>query len=140
MKLILILALCFGPGAANLVAADLLDLKSTSPKALMELMQKGTTERHFVAVANSSNNFITAADVIWLLPLLDSADECLPIASSLSSTLPTSKSTVGHEAATMILGFIKKEYPPVLDSSRPGFTPRPDVEKWLLALIQNRAK
>jgi len=68
------------------------------------------------SITGSKNNWMTYEDARLLLEYLDSDESCAPVVSSLSSYLPMQSSTAGREAASMIEGFLRYEYPPALHS------------------------
>jgi len=61
-----------------------------------------------------------------LIALLDSEEPCGAVAMSISSSLPTGPSSVGREAAFLIEGFRRGNYPPELNSWQ--FVPKSKAE------------
>ena len=74
-------------------------------------------------------NWIKKEDIPKLIKLLDSKDSCANVSIATSSFLDMKFSTVGQEAAYMILSFQKGIYPPGLNSSIYVWN-KNDIIKW----------
>ncbi len=67
---------------------------------------------------DSHKNWVSVQDIPALIRLLDSQTSCASVALAISSFISIGTSTVGHEAAFLIEGFRRGQYPPELNSSR----------------------
>ena len=66
------------------------------------------------------DNWVKEADLPYLISVIDSDEPCASVTRSISSYMEPHGSTVGDEAAFLILGFQRGVYPPGLNSTRPG--------------------
>jgi hypothetical protein len=112
-------------------ATDRYDLVPVSAKPIefLALLQKNVGTGSAITVSQPVRGWITEQDVPGLLARLDSAEPCLPVVRSESSYLPAT-STVGAEAAFLLNGFIRDEYPPALYSSSPGLKSKEELVEW----------
>ncbi len=86
-----------------------------------------------------SGPWVTAEDLRALIPLLDSTEPCAAVALEASSRFDASGSTVGHEAAFMILGFRDGKYPPRHHSLQSG-DHRQEAWRFLNAMFRDYRK
>jgi hypothetical protein len=130
LPLLLVFALIVSPVCGD--ALSPLIIESYSPKSMLDLLKKSKTPVFYQKICK---NWLKPEDVVWLLRLLDSTEPCASIHSTYSSHLPAKRSTVGQEAAFMILGYIKAEYPPTLNSDEGALEAKQEVERWLIKQI-----
>lgn len=67
--------------------------------------------RAYLVDMGGRRGFVAEAELPGLFSLLDSADPCAVVLQPISAHLPTSFSTVGHEAALLVEGFRQGHYP-----------------------------
>jgi len=75
------------------------------------------------------DDWVKEEELPQLIELLDSTEPCANVTSSISSFLDMNPSTIGNEAAYIIMGYRAGRYPPGLNSTRP----KPDIveiRKW----------
>ena len=112
----------FGSGADRFPFPELPD----SPIDLIETLK---TAGDIHTVLGIQRDYVQESDLPQLISLLDSDEPCASVVLSVSSILPTSTSTVGHEAAYLIDGFRNRYFPTELTSSR--FEPDvDDIRHW----------
>ncbi len=123
MKRLAIVALwllAIGP-AANTQQVTLPDLPD-SPATLIETLKKTPGNAYVIGMGRL--NYVKDSDLPYLASVLDSTEPCAHVVLSISSILPYTRSTVGHEAAYLIEGFWKRFYPTSLGS----FQYKPDIQ------------
>jgi hypothetical protein len=116
--LIIGLFLCWSALAAD--KPDFPDLPD-SPAKLIETLK---TADKFYTIRIHRLDYVKESDIPQIVGLLDSKEPCAHVVLSISSILPSGRSTVGHEAAYLIEGFWKRYYPTQLVSSQYA----PDIE------------
>jgi hypothetical protein len=89
------------------------DWESQTPLDLLEFLR--TTS--LFTVAEARRGWVKREHVPALIALLDSDDACGSVALAVSSYLG-GRSTIGNEAAYLILGYRRGVYPPELNSNR----------------------
>ena len=121
----------------NSLAADKPDFPELpdSPAKLIETLK--TADKAYT-IGMSRLDYVKESDLPLLVGLLDSKEPCAHVVLSISSILPSGRSTVGHEAAYLIEGFWKRYYPTELVSSR--YTPDIEGTKRWYALWSNMKK
>jgi hypothetical protein len=82
------------------------------------------------AIFEVHDNWISISDIPKLIELLNDDTPCANVAMGISSLISNGASTVGHEAAFMIEGFRKGEYPPSLNSSNYKYDKKDILEWW----------
>jgi len=130
-RLRLPIAVLFFSVALQGCATDLYDFvpANTRPIEFLALLQSNVGTGSAITVSQPVRGWITVQDVPELLARLDSDEPCLPVVRSESSHLPAT-STVGAEAAFLLNGFIRDEYPPALYSSSPGLKSKEELVEW----------
>ena len=123
LKITIFLIACFiltGTGcySSDAVFNDgMLEMKEISMLEPIKFLTKLKECRFkFYSVSGTSFNWIKNEDVPILLDKLHDNSKCAAVVRIESSKLYTSYSTVSQEASFLLLGYIKKKYPPSLDS------------------------
>lgn len=113
------------------VYGDFFDWHDKSPADFLNMLKKRTAQHPF-SVSGVHVNWIKASDIPGLIELLDSSEPCAPVNRAVSSYAELNGSTIGEEAAFLIIGFKKGEYPPSLNSTRPRLNHRvkDELKKW----------
>jgi hypothetical protein len=101
---------------------DTFDWDNLGPLEFLDRLREGTGT---YVVVHEHGGWVKEEHLSVLVSLLDSDEPCMNVKSVFSSFLETAPSTVGNEAAYLINGFRKGEYPPGLNSTRP----RPNKEE-----------
>lgn len=83
------------------------------PLAFLDFLRNESASSAFVTIDSPKRNWIRREHLKELFGLLDSNDRCSAVIRRESSFLPR-ESTIGMEAAFMIEGFRRGEYPPEL--------------------------
>jgi hypothetical protein len=91
---------------------DTFDWQSRGPIEFIDLLK----ERDGYTVRGVHRGWLKPVDIPPLVDLLDSQEPCGDVKMSISSYYHAGLSTVGREAAFLIQGFRKGEYPPGLNS------------------------
>ena len=76
------------------------------------------------------NDWVKQFHIPIFLALLDSRDSCPNVTSMLSSFWDNHKSTIGREAAFLILGFRRGKYPPLGNSIQMKWTKSEILQWW----------
>jgi len=95
-----------------------------SPVKLIETLK--TADKYYV-IRMPRLEYVKESNIPHLVALLDSKEPCAHVVLAISSMLPPSRSTVGHEAAYLIEGFWKRYYPTQLVSSAPDIE---GIKEW----------
>ncbi|WP_019613485.1 hypothetical protein [Psychromonas ossibalaenae] len=101
--------------------SDSFDWQKKTPADFLELLRSRGPEAYYT-VRGEHKNWIKYSDITKLIELLDSTVPCAAVARSISSYIDFNGSTIGDEAAFLIIGFQKGHYPPDLNSTRPKIT------------------
>ena len=84
----------------------------------------------FYSITGTSSDWIDERDVPVLLGKLNDDRPCSGIIRVESSSLHIGYSSLSREASFLLKGFIKKQYPPSLDSRRGAEGRKRDVLDW----------
>lgn len=95
-------------------SGDTFEWQDRGPLDFLKLLRS----QHDYSVRGLHRGWLKATDVPELLALLDSKDPCGSVAMEASSYYESGLSTVGQEAAFLIEGFRRGQYPPGLNSTR----------------------
>lgn len=97
-----------------------------SPAELLDIL-KNSGERY--AISGPSVDYVKESDIPHLVELLDSKEPCAFVDLSISSIYYPGRSTIGHEAAYLIEGFWKRQYPTGLTSQhhKPDIA---EIKRW----------
>jgi hypothetical protein len=131
----LILCCSFGVAASADAVAAGFDLKGSDPAKLLELLTNGNFPGAVLTIGEPVRNWVQEKDLPRLILLLDSPVPCASVMSTRSSFWP-GVSTVGEQAAFMILGFRKGWYPPDLHSGRMPPDVKAEIRAWWAARKQ----
>ena len=88
------------------------------PDSPAELIETLKAADKFYTIGMASADYVKESDISHLIGLIDSKEPCAHVVLSISSFIPSTRSTVGHEAAYLIEGFWKRYYPTRLVSSQ----------------------
>ncbi|WP_028862986.1 hypothetical protein [Psychromonas aquimarina] len=110
---------------------DTFNWQEKTPADFLDMLQSIGPEEYYT-VQGLHKNWIKDSDITQLIKLLDSTEPCAAVARSISSYIEFGGSTVGDEAAFLIIGFQKGHYPPALNSTRPKITAeqKSKLKKW----------
>lgn len=110
---------------------DTFDWQNKSPVDFLNMLKKLNKRENYI-VHGIHKNWIKKSDIPHLMDLLNSSELCASVAMSQSSYIELGGSTVGAEAAFLIIGFQKGEYPPGLNSTRPKLTQKEknNLKQW----------
>jgi hypothetical protein len=100
---------------------DTFDWQHETPAQFLNVLRKGAKwPTPIYTVHGIHYGWIHEQDIPFLISQLDSSEPCASVLMSISSYLfPCS--TVGNEAAFLIVGFRAGHYPPDLNSNRPAY-------------------
>ena len=127
----LILCCSFGVGAAADAVSAGFDLRGSDPSKLLDLLTNGNFPGAVLGI-EPVRNWVQEKDLPKLILLLDSPVPCASVMDIRSSSWP-GVSTVGEQAAFMILGFRKGWYPPDLHSGRMPPDVKDEIRAWWTA-------
>jgi hypothetical protein len=100
---------------ANSQSGSMIDLTKISVKEYVELLKVKVADRthpFIVIEKNAPVNWITEKDLEYLISLLDSDEPSHCVMHYYSSHWPMDKSTIGGQAAELIVSYmLKEEYP-----------------------------
>ncbi len=130
----LILCCSFGVGAAADAVSAGFDLRGSDPSKLLELLTNGNFPGAVLGI-EPFRNWVQEKDLPKFILLLDSPVPCASVMDIRSSSWP-GVSTVGEQAAFMILGFRKGWYPPDLHSGRMPPGVKAEIRAWWAARKQ----
>ena len=122
---------CLSVLAPAVVVAGI-DLKTTTPAKLLDLLVNGNHPGAVLTVSEPVEHWVQEKDLPRLMLLLDSPVPCASVASSKSSDWP-GVSTLGDQAAFLIQGFRKGMYPPELHSGRMAPGLKDEIRAWWAA-------
>jgi hypothetical protein len=103
------------------------DYASQGPLELLDLLK--TLGSSYWEAPILPFGWVKESDLPALIELLDSVEPCANVQNMLSSFIDAKRSTIGNEAAYLIEGFRKDQYPPRLNSTRP-FCDSEEIKKW----------
>jgi len=109
-----------------------IDLKTTNPSKLLDLLINGNYQGALLTVAEPVEHWVQEKDLPKLILLLDSPVPCASVALSRSSFWP-GVSTVGDQAAYLIEGFRAGIYPPSLHSGKMAPGLKDEIRAWWAA-------
>jgi hypothetical protein len=104
---------------------DTFEWQSKGPTDFLEFL----SSRDGYTVWGVHKGWIRAQDIPDLIRLIDSQEPCGDVKMSISSHIHWGHSTVGREAAFLIQGFRKGEYPPELNSIRFDYSAE-EIREW----------
>jgi hypothetical protein len=125
----LILWCPFGLAAAAGSVPSGFNLNASYPLKLLETLKHNDSHMGGLAVSEPVKYWVRETDLPKLILLLDSLEPCAPVVDIRSSFIPE-RSTVGDQAAFMILGFRKGWYPPDLHSGRMSPAVKDEIREW----------
>ncbi len=105
------------------------------PVDFLHLLEQMVKSEHsgnrspWYTVHGTHRGWIQASDIPELLKLVDSSVPCAAVVSSVSSVLPSERSTVGHEAMYLIEGYRHGGYPSAINSSQCTCDPA-EIRRW----------
>jgi TonB family protein len=97
---------------------DIFDWQNSTPLDFLKYLESHRKPIPIYTVVGVHKNWIKAEDIPALIKLFDAKQPCAHVVSVLSSYLPPKSSTVGNEAAYLVDGFFKGQYPPGLYSHK----------------------
>ena len=114
--------------------ADIFDWGNLDALDFLEFLRN--YEFSFYTVWDTRENWVKEADLPKLIEFLDSNEPCANVVSVLSSFIDMERSTIGNEAAYLILGYRMGKYPPGLNSTRPKLD-KDEILRWFKARNAN---
>lgn len=102
------------------------DYQAQSPLFLLNYLTQKKTR---IWLVGESSGWVKESDIPALINLLDSEEPCSSVMSFLSSTIDTTWSTVGNEAAYLIKGYREDRYPPGLVSQHHRWE-KEEIQNW----------
>jgi len=96
------------------------DWVNQSPLKFLDVLRKEDTTCY--PIFGVKKNWVKKENIPKLMSLIDSKEPCAAVSRTISSYFDFKGSTIGDEAAFIIMGFQKGEYPPDLNSTRPKIT------------------
>jgi hypothetical protein len=93
------------------------DIYTQGPLEWLEVLKR--CERNSVGSPLFPFGWVKESDLPVLMELIDSTEPCANVKHLASSSMDSSPSTVGNEAAFLVEGFRQDQYPPRLNSTRP---------------------
>ena len=108
------------------------DLHGSDPLKLLEILKQDGSPWSVLSISEPVENWVKEKDLPTLIFLLDSLEPCASVMSVKSSFLPE-RSTVGEQAAFLILGFRAGMYPPDLHSGRMAPDVKDEIRAWWAA-------
>jgi len=85
---------------------------------------------HSVCLVAPANDWVKEYHIPVLIGLLDCNDSCANVTAIYSSFTDYHKSTIGHEAAFLILGFRRGKYPPIMNSTHMMWSKQEILQWW----------
>ena len=126
------------PGKDPKISSDGFDWeKSGSMDLLGVLKDKGDESCPTYVIHGVSDAWVKESDVSSLISLLASDEPCANVCRAISSFMDCNTSTVGREAAFIIEGFRRGEYPPDLNSGRAHLN-KDDIKTWWQSYLNKR--
>lgn len=120
------------------ISSDGFDWDKSGPLELLGILKdKGHGACPTYVIHGVDNAWVTENDVPQLISLLDSDEPCANVCRTISSFRDCNTSTVGREAAFIIEGFRRGEYPPDLNSGR-AYLDKEDIKIWWQNYLNER--
>lgn len=101
------------------ISSDGFEWQSSGPLELLSLLKdKGQGSCPTYIIHGVTDDWVKEEHLGGLISLLGSDEPCANVCRTISSFMDCNASTVGKEAAFLIEGFRRGEYPPSLNSGR----------------------
>jgi hypothetical protein len=108
------------------------DLRGSDPSKFLDVLVHGNFRGAVLTIGEPVKNWVQEKDLPKLILLLDSPVPCAPVVLARSSFLPE-VSSIGEQAAFLILGFRAGVYPPELHSGRMAPGVKDEIRAWWAA-------
>jgi hypothetical protein len=113
------------------ISSDDFDWEQSGPMELLGVLKaKGHGACPTYVIHGVADAWVTENHVSELISLLGSAEPCANVCRTISSFRDCNTSSVGREAAFLIEGFRRGEYPPDLNSGRAHFDKDEIISWW----------
>lgn len=120
------------------ISSDEFDWQTSGPIEFLSLLKgKSHDPCPTYVIHGVTGKWVKEEDIPELIVLLGSDEPCANVCRTISSYMDCNTSTVGKEAAFIIEGFRRGEYPPDLNSGRARLT-NDDIMLWWQDYSNNR--
>ena len=113
------------------------EASNSLPKDPLEFLDS-LRQAETVVTVDSRYNYVRDSDIPKLISLIDSEEKAAPVMLTVSSKIPTEASTVGDQAAYLIVGFWKRFYPSELSFSRMSASKKQEIKQWYRVWLTTR--